>query len=344
MSQRSQRKEEHLQLAGKYFQKDQRNDFDQIHLVRPTLPETVIDLNSIKTKMFQKDVDAPFFIEAMTGGSKTSQKINSALGRITAKEHIALALGSASIIAKEPGQIKSFLVARDNNPNGVLIANVNPNTPIDAIQTIITELKADALQIHLNTVQELVMPEGERNFKWLNNLLKIRQAITIPIIIKEVGFGFDKSSLELLKANGFKLVDLGGAGGTNFAKIENGRRKNQLSYLDDIGLSTAQSIFNARAVDIPFFASGGIRNPLDILKSLVLNADAVGIANTFLQILQKDGLTELETTIHSWKEELASLLALFGANSLNDVSKINYYLDLPLKNSIEQMREVKGGR
>lgn len=337
MSQNSKRKEEHLALAAKFFNQEKINDFDQLHLVRPALPETYVDLNSIQTKMFNKKVSAPFFINAMTGGSRKSKIINEALGTIANQENIAMALGSANILTKEPELIDSFYVARRTNPNGVIIVNVNPDTPIKTVDYIISELNADALQIHVNSVQELAMPEGDRDFRWLNKLIQIREHVSIPVIIKEVGFGFDIASLNLLKKHQFNLVDLGGCGGTNFAQIENDRRKTQLSYLDEIGLSTVQSEILAQKVMIPFIASGGIRNPLDILKALTLGAKYTGIANTFLQTVNTSGIEGLHELIHSWKYELASLVALFGAKDLSQVTKIKYYLDLQLKNSVDQL-------
>lgn len=135
----------------------------------------------------------------MTGGSKQSLIVNQALGKIAHQEKIALALGSASILAKEKDQLESFYAARDEDPNGVLIVNVNPETPINAIKQTIKELQADALQIHLNTVQEIAMPEGDRNFIWLDQIKNILDQITIPVIIKEVGFGLDQNSIHLLK-------------------------------------------------------------------------------------------------------------------------------------------------
>ena len=45
MSKRSERKEEHLALAQMFFDKERQNSFDQVHLLRPALPEAKVDLN-----------------------------------------------------------------------------------------------------------------------------------------------------------------------------------------------------------------------------------------------------------------------------------------------------------
>ncbi|WEV40695.1 type 2 isopentenyl-diphosphate Delta-isomerase [Lactobacillus sp. ESL0681] len=337
MSIRSNRKEEHLALAQEFFDANKKNNFDQMHLLRPALPESKAALATIKTSMFGKSVNAPFFINAMTGGSPKSLAINRTLGQIAGKTKIALALGSASILVKEPDQLASFYVAREANPDGVIIVNVNALTKPQDAQKIVTELSADALQIHLNTVQEIAMPEGDRDFYWLDNLKQIRQTVTVPIIIKEVGFGLDAASIRLLKESGFNLFDLAGSGGTNFAQIENARNNHDVSYLADIGLPTVVAAKMAVREKTDFIVSGGIRNPLDIFKGLCLGGKYVGIANTFLQSLQEHGSQYLLELIESWQEELANLLAIYGQHDLNHLTELKQYYDLPLKSLIEQL-------
>lgn len=331
-SQRSHRKDEHLALAKAYYHENigVDNDFDAFFLLRPTLPETKVDSKIIETKFLGTNVSAPFFINAMTGGSKKSKQINHDLGSVAGKHHIPIALGSASILAYEPALIDSFVSVRDQNPDGPVLGNINPDTPIETIQFLVQEIKPIALQIHINAVQELLMPEGDRDFHWLNKLLKIKSAIDIPVIIKEVGFGFDLASLKLLEKNGFEYVDVAGSGGTDFGWIENFRRPGRnYDYLinSNIGISTVQSLINAQQTKLTYFASGGIRNPLDVLKSMVLGAKSVGISNQFLQILNEKGAIGLDETIHTWKIQLAELMALFGANNLTEIKDIQYKIN-----------------
>lgn len=337
MSVRSNRKEEHLSLANQFYEPNKPNSFDQMGLLRPALPEAEVDLSSIKTTMFGKNVNAPFFINAMTGGSAKSFSINQAFGKIAQQAKIGLALGSASILVKEAEQLDSFLIAREKNPDGVIIANVNAKTEAMDAQKIVHELNADALQIHLNTVQEIAMPEGDRDFLWLDNLIELRQNVTVPIIIKEVGCGLDQATIHLLKNEGFELFDIAGSGGTNFAKIENARNQNDLSYLETIGLPTVVSALMAAEEKVTFIVSGGVRNPLDIFKGLCLGGKYVGISNVFLQTYQDQGEDALLQTILAWQKELASLLAIYGQNDLTNLSKIKHYFDLPLKNLIDQL-------
>ena len=286
MSQRSQRKEEHLALAKMFFNKQKKSDFNQIHLIRPALAETQFSENSLESSLFNHRISMPIYINAMTGGSEKSFQINKRLAKACAKENIPMALGSASILEKEPDQLNSFSIARSENPDGLLFANINPDTNAHSAEKIIKELNADALQIHLNTVQEAVMPEGDRNFIWLDNLKRIRDKVDIPIIIKEVGQGLDPASIQTLQKNGFSNFDLGGSGGTNFAQIENERRElHDLAFLEDIGLSTPKALLGAKLIKQKkvIFASGGINNSMNIFKSLVLGANYVGLASHFLK-------------------------------------------------------------
>lgn len=339
MSQRSQRKEEHLALAKMFFNNKKDNDFNHIHLIRPALPESSVSEKSITTEMFGQKINAPFFINAMTGGSDSSYTVNQRLAKAAARENIPMALGSASILEKEIDQIKSFDIARQENPDGLLFANVNPTTDPKVAQKIVNALDANALQIHLNSVQEAVMPEGDRDFHWLDNLKAIREAVDVPIIIKEVGMGIDPESLRTLLINDFSIIDLGGSGGTNFAQIENERRKSQkLMFLEDIGLSTVKTLLAARTIPVnkTIIAAGGITNALDIFKSLVLGAQYVGIANYFLQFANQD--TEaLIVAIQNLKYELSLLTALFGLNNIAEADEIKYYLDTDLYNFTKQI-------
>ena len=339
MSQRSQRKEEHLALAKMFFNSNKDNDFNHVHLIRPALPESAVSRDSISTEMFGHTISAPFFINAMTGGSDTSYTINQRLAKAAAAENIPMALGSASILEKEIDQIKSFEVARQENPDGLIFANVNPTTDPKPAHKIVDASDANALQIHLNSVQEAVMPEGDRDFHWIDNLKEIRDTVDVPIIIKEVGMGIDPESLRTLLINDFSIIDLGGSGGTNFAQIENERRKTQkLNFLEDIGLSTVKTLLAARTIPVTktIIAAGGITNALDIFKSLVLGAQYVGIANYFLQFASQDSET-LIAAIQNLKYELKLLTALFGLDNISKDDEVKYSLDTDLYNLTRQL-------
>lgn len=336
MSQHSQRKDDHLKLAKELFSSSH-NELDKVHLMRPVLPEISFSDISLNVKIFNQEISAPFFINAMTGGSAKAKIINQRLARAAAKENIAMSLGSASILEKEPDQLDSFLVARQENPHGFLFANINPNTSPKIAAKIVKWLSADALQIHLNVLQEIVMPEGDRNFHWLDSLKRIQDSVDVPVILKEVGNGMSKESLTLLKKNGFNYIDIGGSGGTDFANIENNRRQqNKLDFIKNLNLSTAKCLLGAQKepVDI-LISSGGITSSLDIFKSLALGANYVGISNLFLQ--HSSSTTALIQLIQKLKFELTTLYTIFGITDSSSFSRINYYLDSDLLSYFNQI-------
>src|SRR6202035_5681083 len=120
---------------------------------------------------------------------------------------------------------------------------------------------ADALQIHLNTIQETVMPEGDRSFSsWGPRIEEIVTGVDVPVIVKEVGFGLSRESVLTLKEMGVSAADVAGRGGTNFARIENDRRDHaDYSYLADWGQSAPACLLDAQGAGIPVLASGGVR-------------------------------------------------------------------------------------
>ncbi|MEJ6348478.1 type 2 isopentenyl-diphosphate Delta-isomerase [Holzapfeliella sp. He02] len=336
---RSHRKDEHLSLAEIFYQETKNVDeFKQLSLIRPTLPETRVDQVNLTSSLFNRSLDVPLYINAMSGGSKRSFKINQQLAQLAYEFNIGIASGSASILVKEPEQAESFAILRKENPTGLVMANINPFVPVSDAKHIVHTMQADALQIHVNVVQEIIMPEGDRDFVWLDNLKKLQAELDVPVIIKEVGFGFDKHTLDLLEAEGFETVDLSGSGGTNFAKIENFRRpEHDYNYLDSIGLSTLQSLLNAQDINMTYLASGGVKTPLDALKCLSLGAQAVGISGVLLHQLERHGYDQAKNWLATFIKQLKELTAVFGAQTVTDLPKIQKYYHLELQNYREQL-------
>lgn len=377
---RAQRKEDHLRLAEQSFKQHRHNDFDAIHLVRPTLPETCVDEQSLATALFGMPVAAPFFINAMTGGTEHATQINAQLAAVAERERIAFAFGSASIVGHEPEALAGFVRARELAPSVPVLVNVNPATPLDVVRTLIQELHPAALQVHINAVQELVMPEGDRDFHWCEALTRICAEVHgqwgIPVIAKEVGFGWDIASMRRARQCGVDYIDVAGSGGTNFAQIERLRRaENQsahqsanetvdsaygasaqdisalatdFSWLEDAGLSTVQSLLNAQhlasrlasdaaSTHFMYFGSGGVRHPLDVMKCLVLGAQAVGVSGVMLHTVLEYGTDGLQELVRTWKHQLAGLAALYGLQSIADAPHVSYWLDPSLESYQRQI-------
>ena len=169
VNQHAQRKNEHLSLAEKDYDFNHQYDpFAGIQVIPRALPET--DLNKIQThaNLTDKlDLAWPFYLEAMTGGSERAGKINHQLATVAKKYDLAMATGSMSIIFKEDQAKASFTIVRETNPNGIIIANLGASATPQQTLAAIDLIQADALEIHLNVAQELIMPEGDREFLWL---------------------------------------------------------------------------------------------------------------------------------------------------------------------------------
>jgi isopentenyl-diphosphate delta-isomerase len=184
-------------------------------------------------------------------------------------------------------------------------------------------LSADALQIHVNTAQETVMPEGDRSFSsWVPQIERIAAAVDVPVIVKEVGFGLSRGTVLMLRELGVQVADLGGRGGTDFARIENGRRElSDYAFLEGWGQSTAACLLDTQGVGMPVLASGGVRHPLDVARALALGACGVGVSGGFLRTLMDDGVSALIAQISTWLDQLTALMTMLGARTPAELTR-----------------------
>ena len=218
---------------------------------------------------------------------------------------------------KDPSTAESFTIIRKENPNGIVLANLGAHYTVESAKKAIDLIEANGIQIHVNTLQELVMPEGDRSFHhWLKNIEEIVSHVDVPVIVKEVGFGFSREAMQELINIGVQTIDISGRGGTNFAAIENARREDDLfDELEDWGQTTVQSLVEGYDLPCELIASGGIHSPLDIVKSLALGASAVGMSGEFLHLIRpQDSLPTAIQTVNDWKNQLKNIYTLLGVS------------------------------
>lgn len=333
---RTSRKLDHLKLALESNQ-NVNNSFQNVHFVHQALPEVALDKISLTTMLGGLNLSSPIIVNAMTGGASETIKINEQLAVIARETGLALAVGSQMSAIRNKELINTYQVVRKVNPNGVIFANLGMEATADQALEAIDMLNADALQIHLNVVQELVMPEGDRNFEGvLDRLQAINESISVPLIVKEVGFGVSLEAAKKLAEIGIKIIDVGGKGGTNFAKIENSRRECSLSIFNDWGIDTATSILEVRQLnDIELVATGGIQNSLQIAKAVGLGASAVGIAGSILRSLTNEGVDGTIKYIENLHSELRLIMAALGAANLKELQEKPIVILGDLKNWCE---------
>lgn len=341
----AQRKAEHLSLAEKLYPSSHReNSFAQVRLLAPALPETAVAEVDLTTPLGPLTLERPYFIEAMTGGSRQATKVNRQLARLAKRHRLAMATGSMSIIFKDPEAAASFTAIREENPDGLVFANLGAGANLAQAKQAVDLIGADALEIHLNALQETVMAEGDRAFYWRENLAAIIADLDVPVIVKEVGAGMRAESIAALAQLGAQLVTVAGRGGTNFAAIENRRnRKEDLTFLEDFGLTTPESLLEARLLATDqrptILANGGITSPLDLVKALALGARAGGIAGAFLHRLITGGEAGLDAELTRWEEQLPRLLALLGCRRPADLTRVPVVLNAALASYQAQRRD-----
>ena len=279
-----------------------------------SVPRFGLDSLDTSTTICNKKWQFPFFINAITAGGEECNKINQDFMEVSKACEIEFFPGSYSPALKDKNDEAAY-------PKGYSVnlgLDKNPKLILDAIE----KTKAQYIQLHTNPLQEIVMPEGDHNFEsWLSTLTEVSKKSPVPVILKETGFGMNEETIKLAIDLNLAAVDVSGMGGTNFARIENGRREDKSTYLENIGYTTAESLeFAAPYRDkIDIIASGGIRNPLDVVKCLALGAKAVGVSKTFLEILVNDGKEALIKEIEKWKKELQFLMLLMNAKNIDEL-------------------------
>ena len=320
------RKDEHIRYALEH--RSEYNSFDEVELVHCSIPKYNLEEIELKTRFAGCEFAVPFFINAITGGSENARKINQKLARVANECGILFVTGSYSAALKNV-QDDSFEIVKRENSDLKLATNIGIDKDYEAGIKAIEALNPLFLQVHVNLMQELIMVEGSRNFgEWENNLQKFVQNINIPIVLKEVGFGMTEATVKKGIKLGIKTFDISGRGGTSFAFIENMRRENRLHYLDNWGQTTVSCLLNLKNyVDkVEVIASGGVRNPLDIVKSLVLGAKAVGISKVILELVVKYEVEKVIEIVENWKNECRMIMCALNANNIEELRNVKYIL------------------
>lgn len=318
------RKDEHIKYALKY--QSPYNSFDDMELIHHSLPDYDLSEIDLHTHFAGRDFEFPFYINAMTGGSEKGRAVNQKLAQIAQATGLVMVTGSYSAALKNPHD--DSYPNKEKFPELLLATNIGIDKPYELGLQTIHEIQPIFLQVHVNLMQELLMPEGEREFRqWKENLADYATKMPVPIILKEVGFGMDLKTIEEAHKLGIKTVDISGRGGTSFAYIENQRGHNR-SYLDEWGQSTVQTLLNAQPMidKIEILASGGVRHPLDIVKCLVLGAKAVGLSRAILELAEKYSVEEVITIINGWKDDLRLIMCALNCKTIAELRQVDYLL------------------
>lgn len=342
-----QRKDDHLDMAlFLASQSSGSHPFDQIRFVHHSCPE--ISRNDIKleTEWAGFKHAFPFYINGMTGGSQRTHEVNRDLAILARECHLTMGVGSVATALKDSSVADSYQVVREVNPDGFIFANIGAHHSVENAQRAVDLINADGLQIHLNAPQEAVMPEGDRDFSmWLENIAKIKNQLSVPVVVKEVGFGMSRETIEALVSIGVSTIDVSGRGGTNFVAIENARRvKQEFNLMLNWGQTTPESLLEAfdwtqdPESQVEILASGGVRDFMDIAKALALGAKGVGLAGNVLRMLTQSGLDQTIETVHAWQEALVQVMLVLGCADIASLKKT----DLILSGALPEYADQRG--
>lgn len=289
---------------------------ERYHFIHHALPEINLQDVDQSVGFLGKQLNTPLLISSMTGGTPEAAMINQVLAEAAQETKVAMGVGSQRIALEQPEYANTFKVRR-YAPDILLFANLgaiqlNYGYGLDDCQRAVDMISADAIILHLNSLQECLQSEGQTRFSGLVNKIEaVCKVLPVPVIAKEVGWGFCKQDITLLASAGISAIDVAGAGGTSWSQVEMYRSKddthrNLAAAFSDWGIPTAIAIQNAKGVvpNLPVIASGGLRNGVDIAKCIALGASIGAMAGPFLKTATQS-IDETIKLINLIKDEIA---------------------------------------
>jgi len=326
----SHRKIDHIKICStKKVESERPTGFEDVHLIHQSIPEMNIEEVDTSCTFMGHRLMLPLVIEAMTGGASPAEKINRRLAEAAQALKVAMGVGSQRIALENPAFEASFRVVRESAPDAFLIANIGaPQLAMgygpDEAKKAVEMITADALAIHVNITQECVQPEGEPMAKGvMSKIREIVKELHVPVIVKETGAGISAESAGKLEGLGVSGIDVAGVGGTDWAKVESYRRSSRKRASSDVflgwGIPTAASLVEVtQSTKLTAIASGGIRDGLQIAKSIALGASAAGLARPLLTpAMESHGA--VEKVIRAIHRELRTAMFLTGSKTIRDL-------------------------
>ncbi|HEY9077463.1 MAG TPA: type 2 isopentenyl-diphosphate Delta-isomerase [Anaerolineaceae bacterium] len=303
---------------------------EKFRFIPQALPEIDLDHVKLDQVLFGKTVRAPILISSMTGGTQEAKNFNRILAEVAQEERLALGVGSQRASLEIPELADTFQI-RSFAPDILLFANLgavqlNYGYSLDHCQRAVDMLEADALILHLNALQEAVQPGGDTRFSNLAAKIEIIcKKLPVPVVVKEVGWGISGKTARLLANSGVAAIDVAGAGGTSWTQVEMHRihdpsQARIAAAFRDWGIPTADSIRMVRTAvpNLPVFASGGLRDGVDIAKCIALGAVLGGMAGPFLRAAASGDAAAL-TFAKEIAAEIKICMFAVGAATLDDL-------------------------
>jgi len=309
---------------------------ERYHFVHEALPELDLEAVDATLNLFGKKMNAPILISSMTGGTEEAKTINQRLAEAAQTAGVAMGVGSQRAALENPDLAETFSIARKVAPDILLFANLgavqlNYGYSIDQCRRAVDMLQADALCLHLNPLQEAVQAGGDTNFAGLaKKIEKVCIKIEVPVIVKEVGWGTSERTAKILADCGVSAIDVAGAGGTSWSQVEMHRApdvftRQLAATFVGWGIPTTESLLNIKKAtpEITIFASGGLKDGLDIAKCIALGATLGGMAGQFLRAAAVSTEEAIEM-MNLTKRQIE--VTMFAAGATNIISLQNITL------------------
>ena len=309
---------------------------ERYHFVHEALPELDLEAVDATLNLFGKKMNAPILISSMTGGTEEAKTINQRLAEAAPTAGVAMGVGSQRAALENPDLAETFSIARKVAPDILLFANLgavqlNYGYSIDQCRRAVDMLQADALCLHLNPLQEAVQAGGDTNFAGLaKKIEKVCIKIEVPVIVKEVGWGTSERTAKILADCGVSAIDVAGAGGTSWSQVEMHRApdvftRQLAATFVGWGIPTTESLLNIKKAtpEITIFASGGLKDGLDIAKCIALGATLGGMAGQFLRAAAVSTEEAIEM-MNLTKRQIE--VTMFAAGATNIISLQNITL------------------
>ena len=347
------RKDSHLAICRRQpveFRR-KRTWLEHVELVHQALPACSSSDVDTSLGFLGRKLSAPFLIAAMTGGTAEAESVNRALAQAAAEKGVGLALGSQRAMLEDASLARTFQV-RDVAPDILLLGNIGlaqaGALAPEQLVALMEAIGADGMCLHLNSAMEMFQTEGDDPPGSARAVVgRLSDALGERLVVKETGCGISRETGRLLAELGVRTVDVAGAGGTSWVRVENMRRGGAPAGLEEFeewGIPTAASLLEMRGLGLQIIASGGLRTGLELAKTIALGAQMGSAALPVLRVLAGGGVPGVGRWLDGLLAGLRTAMVLTGCRDLAAFQRAPLVVSGPLREwAIQRQLEIRKG-